>query len=69
MTLDEVEFRMESIWLKGEADAETAHEWEDALYRDVLGAIASGSVPCSSAREMAARVLETQDYWFPRWYA
>lgn len=48
-------------------DPESAHAAEDALYRDVLRAIASGE--CTNPRLLASAALESQEVSFPRWCA
>jgi hypothetical protein len=47
-------------------DPEEAHGLEDALWSDVLRAIAEGA---ENPRELAAEALTTEDIAFPRWYA
>ncbi len=47
-------------------DSQTAHRKLDALYVDVLRAIADGS---DDAQFLAAKVLEGENIEFSRWYA
>lgn len=49
-------------------DDEAAHCAEDALYGEVLAAIASDGCT-DDVREVAAAALKTQDIEFSRWYA
>ena len=47
-------------------DSDRAHSAEDALYRDVLQAIADGA---TNAAELAAEALKTRELDFSRWCA
>lgn len=65
MTIEEIRVRVEGI-RKSTYDDEACHSSEDALWRDVLEAIASGA---SNAQELAAEAIKTQEIDFARWCA
>ncbi len=70
MTPDEVVRRIAVIQAEAadyDCEDEVAHACEDALYRDVLSAIAENR--CSDAAECARLALTTQAINFNRWYA
>jgi hypothetical protein len=48
-------------------DDEMAHSMEDALYEDILRAIAAGTA--ENVAEMAKEALKTKDVAFARWCA
>jgi hypothetical protein len=52
---------------KAAHDPEAAHSLEDALYAEILAAIASGG--CTRPEECAAEALKTQEIEFERWTA
>lgn len=68
MTVDEVRARVEQI-RQVLRDDEEAHMGEDALWRDVLDAIASGDHPEGQAPFLAREALATTSLDFARWYA
>lgn len=51
---------------KHKDDPEEAHMLEDALYVEVLHAIANGA---ENAAELAREALKAEEVDFPRWYA
>jgi hypothetical protein len=66
LTLDAIRQRLAEI-VAASDDSEAAHSYEDALYADVLDAIAKGA--CEKPKEAAALALTTKDMSFTRWYA
>lgn len=50
-------------------DDESAHSAEDRLHKDVLGAIANGSIKPHDAAAFAGLALETTRIDFARWCA
>jgi hypothetical protein len=66
VTRAEVEGRVAEIAAVGPADPEVGHSMEDALFIDVLRAIAQGA---ENGRELAAAALVAADLDFPRWAA
>ncbi len=68
MKRDEVEARVRAI-RDAAGDDECAHAMEDALYADVLAAIASGDVEADDVAEIAGAVFATRDIQFERWCA
>lgn len=73
MNLEEVRRRLDQIRVAGEAlaaktlgaDYATPHELEDRLFEDALRAIADGHYAPAT---LAAAVLESKTYRFPRYY-
>jgi len=65
MDIDEARNRVEQIRSE-KCDDELAHGHEDALWHDVLKAIAAGN---EDARELAKAALCTQEIVFARWCA
>lgn len=65
MRIEEARLRIEEIRREA-GDDERAHALEDALYKDVLKAIAQGA---RNGRQLAAEVLTTDQIKFGRWYA
>lgn len=68
MTLRDVQERLAAIRAAA-GDSEIAHRLQDALYEDVLAAIASGDTPNCSPGELAQDALLVQMIRFPRWMA
>lgn len=66
MRLDSVVDRVERI-RASVGDDERAHSMEDALYTDLLRAIAAGL--CEDPAACAKAALTTQTFGFARWYA
>lgn len=74
MNLEDVRRRLDEIRAAGDAlaaksparDHEAPHQLEDQLFEDALRAIAAGHLAPAS---LAAAVLESKDYQFPRHYA
>jgi hypothetical protein len=64
MTLDEIRTRVSQL---SSFDSEVAHSSEDALYVDVLKALADGSL--ESPQEAARICLQSQELPFDRWCA
>lgn len=54
------------IRLSGNGDNEAAHQAEDALYLDILRAIADGD---ENPKFLATMAIATQNINFDRWYA
>jgi hemerythrin-like domain-containing protein len=65
MKVQEVIDRVKAIQAKAD-DPEVAHSKEDALYLDVLRAIANGA---KNSKELAKEALKTESIDFSRWYA
>ena len=63
MNLEDVRERLREIEAIRDDD-ETAHRWQDALYEDVLEALAAGGDPL-----LAAEALKVRDINFERWCA
>ncbi|GAA4928990.1 hypothetical protein GCM10023224_05470 [Streptomonospora halophila] len=68
MDVDEVRRRVAGVaeHAKRVGDNEAAHCDEDALYIEVLRAVAQGA---PNAAELAAEALHARDLDFTRWYA
>jgi hypothetical protein len=66
MRPEEVRERVEAI-RAARGDDERAHMLEDALYSDILAAIASGG--CTRPEECCTEALKTQEIEFARWCA
>jgi hypothetical protein len=66
ITVEEVRLRIAEIFQDGHCDPESAHGYEDDLYKQVLRAIADGH---PNAAAIAAEVLALADLDFQRWYA
>lgn len=66
MDVDEVTRRIQAIREKA-GDYEAQHALQDALYVDVLYAIAYGT--CENAPTVAAVALTVEEMDFPRWCA
>lgn len=66
MTLDDVKQRVAEIRAIGRRDPEVSHGNEDALWENVLRAIADGA---PNAAELAREALETAKIDFARWCA
>jgi hypothetical protein len=65
MTIEEVRAEVRHI-AAAAGDPEAAHSNEDALWANVLRAIAAG---VDDAADLAAEALKTEDIRFPRWCA
>lgn len=65
LTAAEVRKRVRKI--SKQSDDESQHADEDALYHDVLTAIATSR--CADAAACAREALKTEDLNFSRWYA
>jgi hypothetical protein len=63
MTIVEIRFQVEQIQTMAGRDDEKAHGMEDALWQDVLRAIAKGS---RKSRVLAREALKTLQIKFPR---
>ena len=65
MEIEDVRARLETIRRIAELD-DAAHIEQDALWVDVLRAIAAGA---ARPAELAAAAVEARDIEFSRWYA
>lgn len=68
MTAVEVRDRLDHI-RRIAGDDEAAHSAQDALFREVLTAIATGTGSLRNARRLAADALTVDDIRFERWMA
>ena len=68
MTREDVIARVARIRAMVNDDA-TAHFEQDALYVEVLRAIASETIEGAGARALAQEALKVQNIEFSRWYA
>jgi len=66
MDLDAIRNRVDGI-NDHNYDAESAHSLEDALYLDLLRAIAEGNIKGHDAQLCAIAALESQKIVFSRW--